>query len=252
MTRRDRLAGVLVGVACGDALGRPVSGLSSAEIARKHGRVTEMYADGTQGDRAGAVTAHTRDAFAVARELSSDESSLESRLEGVELSGSGSRLAAVTPCGAVSDDEVRARVVGAVVRDDGREVVGSARAVADVVAALVGGASPETATDRALSLASERDGPRSVRTALAVAFDPVERGAGGPVETLEVAAHDALTARDTDDALTTPASRGGPTAELTAVTGAIAGARFGDVFPTRWLDVLTVAEKARELGQGLV
>lgn len=245
VSRRDRIVGVLVGVACGDALGRPVEGLSSAEVAGQYGRVTEMYADGTNDAGAGTVTAHARGALAVARSLAADRPV-------DDPSGDGDRLAAAAPCGVLAEPSDRTPATASVVGDAaGSGVADSATAVADLIAALLGGADPEAATDRALSLASDRGGDRRVRTALAVALDPVERGVGGPVETLEVAAHDALTARDTEDALTTAVSRGGPTTRLGAVTGGLAGARFGDRFPPRWLDVLTVGDEARALGREL-
>jgi ADP-ribosyl-[dinitrogen reductase] hydrolase len=65
----DRAAGVLVGLACGDALGRPVEFRSSESVAREHGRVTQMLADGTHGQPAGTVTDDTDLALTVARSL---------------------------------------------------------------------------------------------------------------------------------------------------------------------------------------
>ena len=76
-----------------------------------------------------------------------------------------------------------------------------------------------------------------MRTALAVALDPVDRVDRDPVSVLEVATHDAFTADDAESALTTAVSRGGPTTTIGAVTGALAGARFGTL-PDRWLDRL--------------
>lgn len=272
---RERIVGCLVGVAVGDALGRPVVGRSSAEIAAQHGRVTEMYAD--EGG-AGDTTAHTRDALAVARWLSDTASAVddtdgdtagaaggESRSAGGDdTDGSPDTVPLVrgVPCGVIDDADRRGESVTTALEmgvTDGRdgehpvtvERAASARALADLVAALAGRAEPEAAVDAALSAASDRNAPPAVRTALAVALDPVERGAGGPVETLEIAAHDALTARDSEDALVTAVSRGGPTTELGAATGALAGARFGDAFPVRWLDVLDAAEETRRVGRRL-
>jgi len=66
---RSRAEGALVGLACGDALGRPVEFLRSDAVAREHGRVTEMLADGTHGKPAGTVTDDTDLALRVARSL---------------------------------------------------------------------------------------------------------------------------------------------------------------------------------------
>ncbi|WP_197409790.1 ADP-ribosylglycohydrolase family protein, partial [Haloferax profundi] len=38
----DRTRGVLLGLACGDALGRPVEFMSAEEIADEHGRLDHM------------------------------------------------------------------------------------------------------------------------------------------------------------------------------------------------------------------
>jgi ADP-ribosyl-[dinitrogen reductase] hydrolase len=65
----DRAVGALVGLACGDALGRPVEFRSSDSVAREYGRVTEMLADGTHGQPAGTVTDDTELALALARSL---------------------------------------------------------------------------------------------------------------------------------------------------------------------------------------
>lgn len=40
----SRVAGCLLGIACGDALGRPVAGLTGAQITREYGRVTRCGA----------------------------------------------------------------------------------------------------------------------------------------------------------------------------------------------------------------
>lgn len=73
MTERTRAAGALVGLACGDALGRPVEFRSSDAVAREHGRVTEMHSNGTHGRPAGTVTDDTDLALRVARSLVAHE-----------------------------------------------------------------------------------------------------------------------------------------------------------------------------------
>lgn len=69
MDERSRAAGALVGLACGDALGRPVEFRSSDAVARDHGRVTEMLARGTHHQPAGTVTDDTDLTLATARSL---------------------------------------------------------------------------------------------------------------------------------------------------------------------------------------
>ena len=61
--------GALVGLACGDALGRPVEFNDSATIRSKHGRVTEMLGNGTHRQPAGTITDDTELALCIARSL---------------------------------------------------------------------------------------------------------------------------------------------------------------------------------------
>jgi ADP-ribosyl-[dinitrogen reductase] hydrolase len=65
----DRAEGVLLGLACGDALGRPVEFETPARILAQYGEVTEMLADGTWGKPAGTVTDDTDMALCLARSL---------------------------------------------------------------------------------------------------------------------------------------------------------------------------------------
>jgi ADP-ribosyl-[dinitrogen reductase] hydrolase len=69
LVETDRATGLLLGLACGDALGRPVEFQSAAQIERTHGRVTEMLADGTHGQPAGRITDDTEMALCIARSL---------------------------------------------------------------------------------------------------------------------------------------------------------------------------------------
>ena len=69
-TKSDRGRGVLLGMACGDALGRPVEFNSPHRIRDRHGRVTEMLANGTHRKPAGTVTDDTALALCIARSLS--------------------------------------------------------------------------------------------------------------------------------------------------------------------------------------
>lgn len=69
----DAAATVLLGLACGDALGRPVEFQSADAIAAQHGTVTEMLGNGTHGQPAGTVTDDTDLALCIARSLVDNE-----------------------------------------------------------------------------------------------------------------------------------------------------------------------------------
>ena len=69
MTDIDASRGVLLGLACGDALGRPLEFKPSHQIAEEYGTVTDMLADGTHRKPAGTVTDDTEMALCIARSL---------------------------------------------------------------------------------------------------------------------------------------------------------------------------------------
>ena len=70
MDRQDRAEGVLLGLACGDALGRPVEFRSPGAIEAEHGTLTEMVGNGTHSKPAGTITDDTDQALCIARSLS--------------------------------------------------------------------------------------------------------------------------------------------------------------------------------------
>ena len=65
----DRARGILLGLACGDALGRPVEFRSADQIAAEHGRLDEMVGHGTWNQPAGTITDDTDQALCIARSL---------------------------------------------------------------------------------------------------------------------------------------------------------------------------------------
>lgn len=71
---RDGARGALLGLACGDALGRPVEFKSPQEISTDYGRLAEMVGYGTWGRPAGTVTDDTDQAMCIARSLVERES----------------------------------------------------------------------------------------------------------------------------------------------------------------------------------
>jgi len=65
----DRARGGLLGLACGDALGRPIEFKSASAISAEHGRLTEMIGHGTWNQPAGTITDDTAQALCIARSL---------------------------------------------------------------------------------------------------------------------------------------------------------------------------------------
>lgn len=69
MVIADAATGVVLGLACGDALGRPVEFNSAREIEHEHGTLTEMVGNGTWGQPAGTITDDTDQALCIARSV---------------------------------------------------------------------------------------------------------------------------------------------------------------------------------------
>jgi ADP-ribosyl-[dinitrogen reductase] hydrolase len=65
----SKATGCLLGLACGDALGRPVEFKSASTITSMHGRVTEMLGQGTHRQPAGTITDDTEMAMCIAESL---------------------------------------------------------------------------------------------------------------------------------------------------------------------------------------
>ncbi|CCQ34907.1 ADP-ribosyl-(dinitrogen reductase) hydrolase (plasmid) [Halorhabdus tiamatea SARL4B] len=75
---------------------------------------------------------------------------------------------------------------------------------------------------------------------------------GYVVHTLQTALHDALTADSAEEAIVSAVNRGGDTDTIGAVTGAVAGARFGkESLPDRWLEQLEYHEDLSLLARTL-
>ncbi|WP_135662101.1 ADP-ribosylglycohydrolase family protein [Halorhabdus rudnickae] len=73
MVSTDAIEGVLLGLACGDALGRPLEFTSADSIASEHGSVTELLGNGTHGKPRGTVTDDTELMLRIARSLVENE-----------------------------------------------------------------------------------------------------------------------------------------------------------------------------------
>lgn len=69
MGRKDKTNGLLLGLACGDALGRPVRGWSGDEIAAEYGILRDMVPDEDRDGTAGTVREHTHLAICLGRSL---------------------------------------------------------------------------------------------------------------------------------------------------------------------------------------
>jgi ADP-ribosyl-[dinitrogen reductase] hydrolase len=299
MDDTTRAVGTLYGLACGDALGRPVEGYPRERIERERGHLTEMIGRGVHGQPPGTVTDDTDLALCIARSLVET-----GRFDGQDVAERFLAWYENDPVGigALTADSIRAfqrgeswRDAGRVVwqqrpegqnagngsvmrcapyaiafRDDPDALVRVSRQSSSIThadprctygCAVLNGtiAGMFRAEDDPLAGALarvERDAPPELAETLRLVPDYVTREAlpttAYVVDTLQTALTVGLTADSAEAAIVEAVNLGGDTDTIGAVTGAIAGARFGaEAIPDRWLAELSVPEELRVLGTAL-
>ena len=299
MERQDRAEGVLLGLACGDALGRPVEFRSPGAIESEHGMLTEMIGNGTHGKPAGTITDDTEQALCIARSLvecgefdpediaerfvvwynggpfdigimtadalgyiedgaswnDAGQAIWEAKPEGSNA-GNGSVMRCAPLALAFADDwdtlQRVSRDSSRITHADPRCTHGCAVLNYTIAAMLVGDEQPLTTALGALST----DAPDSLVGTLEPIPDDIDpdklQNSGFVLDTLQTALYHALTADSPEAAIVNAANKGGDTDTIGAVTGAVAGARFGaSALPDRWLEVLQAADELRVLAREL-
>jgi len=300
MVLLDAAKGTLLGLACGDALGRPVEFRSPAQISDQHGTLTDMVGYGTHGKPAGTVTDDTDLALCIVRSLVE-----EGEFDGQDIADRFADWYDDGPfdVGLMTADAISEYQAGTSWRDAGREVwqrraegsnAGNGSIMRCAPHAIAFADNPSTleqvstqssaithydprcqygcvilnhtiagylrGDDEPLTDAIERvdsDAPDELVETIRLVPDLVDEthleNTGYVVHTLQTSLYDALTADTAEDAITTSVNRGGDTDTLGAVTGAIAGARFGaEALPDRWIDTLEYREDLELLAQALV
>lgn len=293
-------SGTLLGLACGDALGRPVEFKNSQQIKREHGRLTELLGDGTHRQPPGTITDDTELALCIARSLvecgefdpqavvgrfvewyESDPfdigrltaSTLRRHAAGGDWqtvgiedwkalpegqnAGNGS-LMRCAPYGIAFHDDLEnltaaSRVSSALTHADPRCQWGCVVLNTTIAGLLRGVDEPLqfalTHTDQAPD--EVRDAAKSVAsiTSGQTELDEIELDNGGyVVTTLQSGLYHGLTAESAEDAIIDAVMMGGDTDTLAAVTGSIAGARFGsEALPDRWIAEIDATAELEKL-----
>lgn len=295
----DRAEGVLLGLACGDALGRPVEFESPPEITQTHGTLTEMVGNGTWGQPAGTITDDTQQALCIARSVAERSEfdpadvaakfvqwydtnpfdignmtrrSLRKLKQGVAWDVAGQQVWEGSPEGsnAGNGSVMRCPPLAVAFADDSSILVEVSRESSETthadprctygcvvlnltIAGILRGESDPLATTLEHV---ETDAPNELVTAL----EPIARGetpdtlstSGYVVHTLQTALYDGLQADDAEEAIVAAVNRGGDADTIGAITGAIAGARFGaSTLPDRWLSAIDEQQELRELATSL-
>ena len=277
----DRARGILLGLACGDALGRPVEFSSASAIQSTHDRLDEMVGYGTWNQPPGTITDNTEQALCIARSLVAKQGfepadvaarfvgwydtdpfdiggmtrqALRRLKQGDAWDVAGQQVWETSPEGqnagngsvmrcaplamwSPGDWErlvMASRQSSQITHADPRCTMGCAVLNLTLAGLLEDAAAP---LQDALGYLGD-DVPSELQTTLA----PIARGdspttletSGYVVHSLQTALHDGLVAANAEEAIIAAVNRGGDTDTIGAITGAIAGARFGSIRVPNW------------------
>lgn len=301
MVEAGTAQGCLPGLACGDALGRPVEFKSAAAIEARHGTVDEMLGHGTHGQPPGTITDDTELALRIDRSLVSTggfdgadvaarfvswyetgpfdiglltADALERLQAGEQWDRAGRTVWTPRPEGrtaengsvlrcapyalAFTSDERHLGQVSeqssAITHADPRCNRGCAILTLTIAAFLRGERTP-------LARALDATYPgQSTAQELATAVDGLSnripateiQNGGYVVDALQADLYYALDAETAEEAIVRAVNASGGTDTVGAITGAVAGARFGDdALPQEWLDAIDESDELRQLAQDL-
>lgn len=263
----ERIAGGLLGLAAGDALGATVEFLSAGEIARRHGTHTEITGGGAFGWRPGQGTDDTDLAVAVARayaegysldrvgrhflawyrsgprdiggttraalaelDHSGDPATSGHHVAGRAMSAGNGSLMRCLATGLVRREPSRRRIEAvevSAVTHADRRCTQACAAYCDLVAYLLDGASPAEAVDQVLASSPMGDDVASA-VAAAGGMRPGDLDPGGyVVSTLQVGVWALLQRRPLEDVLVDVVNLGGDADTTGAVAGGLLGVRDG-------------------------
>lgn len=295
----SEVRGVLLGLAAGDALGRPVEFSPRSVIESEYGTLTEMVGQGAWNQPAGTTTDDTAQALAIARSLveqgefdptdiadrfvawyesepfdvgamtrdsirrikqgdpwyEAGEKVWKNRPEG-QNAGNGSLMRAPPLAVVFMEDDSQleevSRKSSKITHADRRCTYGAAVLNLTIASILRGDTNP---LDRAIATV-EDDAPQELLKVLvplvSEGLEPQLATTGFVLHTLQTALHDGLRTDTAEEAIVQAVNRGGDTDTVGAVTGGIAGARFGaDAIPDRWTEEINEQGEIQQLADRL-
>lgn len=289
MNLKDRLRGILLGLAIGDALGMPIDGLSHPNVRTFYKGIKEFRDDEKRGDlRAGQWTAHTQRALAIAKAWSEPEATPEER---VRIFDSTMHKHAPRRPGHSGSSDLAASVgpIAAVAFSGGwglDRVLEALRSLSTDPTALVGALAQVFAIQKALESASSRIDGKGYLLDVAESVEPAEErlqttatfsrklvrlanhlndfpldlqdqsGGTGPAVEKAVPFALAMVARGPflpEATLLSAVNVGGASSAVGAICGALLGAFNGvDAFPEAWISGLEATDKLQECADVLI
>lgn len=295
----DHAQGVMLGLACGDALGRPVEFSTPEEIRSEYGQLRDMVGHGTWNQPAGTTTDDTEQALCIARSLvergefdpaditdrfvdwydsgpfdigGMTRRSLREIRMGTPWDEAGQRVWEQCPEGqnAGNGSVMRCAPLSIVYANDVQRLAEVSRQSSQITHAdprCTYGCAILNLTLAGLlrsDSAPLQNAIAQVRTSapdeLVKAVAPIAEGAtlgelstsGYVVHSLQTALNDGLTSDTTEEAIVTAVNRGGDADTIGAITGAIAGARFGAAqLPERWLRTIDQSNEIERIAEQL-
>jgi ADP-ribosyl-[dinitrogen reductase] hydrolase len=288
----ERVAGGLLGLAVGDALGSTVEFLPAAAIRRRYGRHTEITGGGAFGWRPGQGTDDTDLAYAVAlayaegysleqvahgflswyrgrpRDVGgttaaalaemargTDPALCGHRVAGPRSAGNGSLMRCMATGlvrAATSERRMEAVAISALTHAD-RRCTQACAVYCDLVSLLVEGAAPAEAVEAVLASSPMGDDVAEA-VAAAAGLSAAELDPSGYVlATLQVGVWALQQLRPLEDVLVDVVNLGGDADTTGAVAGGLLGVRDGaGAIPERWLDALEYRAPLQSLVPRLV
>ena len=308
MASQEKERGVLLGLACGDALGRPVEFKSPRAIQEEHGTLTEMVGNGTWNKPAGTVTDDTDQMLCLARSLEEKDGFVPedvserfvewyesgpfdvgnmtrdalSRLSGKESSwqevgksvyddlrnqpNSGAGNGSVMRCGPIAvaysndpDSLFHASVASSWITHADPRCTHGCSLLNRVISGLLNNEDGYEALENAIEFCRKKSDNSQETTELYEAVGRLENLSAGElsnsgyvVDTVQSSLYYALSSESFEEAVVEAVNAGGDTDTVGAVTGAIAGARFGapDI-PERWTDEIDDSDEISGLAESL-
>lgn len=256
MTRENRIKGALYGFAIGDAMGATTEFMSESEIARVHGKVTDIIGGGWLGIKAGRITDDTQMTLCVCEAIKRFPRNTKLMLnrccenfttwylsKPIDIGNACRRV--IAECKTTNNHEIWIEVA----KNPDSLGNGSLMRTMPIVLAGLG---EETAIQQGQLTHNNNTCNITILLYYKVLSNILEKGVsifepeeklheptGHVVHTFDNSMYWLLHTDNFEDAIIKAVNHGGDADTIAAVTGSLAGALYGyDAIPKRWIDQL--------------